>query len=174
VTDGEGLTGSADPKVFQGPPASTEAEAMGIPVARPGRTSVSASHLRDALALTPHQLGDLTRRLNLDVGDRHNYPRYGREGVRLLVAVQALRELLIPLEDACATALTYSDLLHTGRGWIVLYPTVQQWAAVAAATSEALASLLALTARAAVLDVEAFRHRADTAWLRLLSAPLTN
>lgn len=172
MTDGEGLTGSADSKVFQGAPA--EAEAVGEAVSGLRRISVSASHLRDALALTPHQLGDLTRRLNLDVGDRPNYPRYGRDGVRLLVAVQALRELLIPLEDACATVLTYSNFLHTGRGWIVLYPTVQQWAAVAATTSEALASLLTLTARAAVLDLDAFRHRAETAWLRLLSAPLTN
>lgn len=168
--DDEDLTGSADPNVLLAPPAG----AVGLGVAGAAQTSVPASLLRGALALTPHQLGDLTRRLNLDVGDRPNYPRYDRDGVRLLVAVQAQRELLIPLDDACATVLTYGDLLHTGRGWIVLYPTGQQWAAVAVASAEALASLLTLTARAAVLDVEAFRHRADVAWLRLRSAPLGN
>lgn len=170
MTDDEDLTGAADPQIFLASPAA--AEGSGAP--GPGQTSVPASRVRDALALTPHQLGDLTRRLNLDIGDRPNYPRYERDGVRLLVAVQAQRELLIPLDDACATVLTYGDLLHTGRGWIVLYPTGQQWAAVAVASAEALASLLTLTARAAVLDLEAFRHRADVAWLRLRSAALGN
>ena len=135
----------------------------------PAAVSVSAGQLRDGLQLTPHQLGEITRRLGLDVGDRPNYPRYRRAEVHLVVAVQAIRELLVPVEDACVAVTTFGELFLLGRGWIVLYPADDRWVAVAARAAEALASLLTLTGRAVVVDLSALRHRGDTAWLHLLT-----
>jgi hypothetical protein len=132
---------------------------------------VGAGTVRERLQLTPHQLGELTRRLGLDVGDRPNYPRYGSAEVHLLVAVQALREVLVPVEDACLAVSTFRESYVGGRGWIVLYPMPGGWVSVAAVAEEALASLLTLTGRAVVVDLAAIRHRSSTAWLRLLDAP---
>ena len=137
-------------------------------VRSPAGFVVGAGTVRERLLLTPHQLGELTRRLGLDVGDRPNYPRYGSTEVHLLVAVQALRELLVPVDDACAAVATFQGSFLGGRGWIVLYPSTDRWVSVAAVAVEALASLLTLTGRAVVVDLPAVRHRGATAWLRLL------
>lgn len=137
-------------------------------VRSPAGFVVGAGTVRERLLLTPHQLGELTRRLGLDVGDRPNYPRYGSTEVHLLVAVQALRELLVPVDDACAAVATFQGSFLGGRGWIVLYPSTDRWVSVAAVAVEALASLLTLTGRAVVVDLAAVRHRSATAWLRLL------
>lgn len=136
----------------------------------PTAPSVGAGHLRAGLQLTPHQLGELTRRLGLDVGGRPNYPQYSRAEVDQLIAVQALRELLVPVEDACVAVSTFKESVVDGRGWIVCYPTPERWVSVAARAVEALASLLTLTGRAAILDLAALRQRSDTAWLHLLVA----
>ena len=130
---------------------------------------MSGSAVREGLQLTPHQLGELTRRLSLDVGDRPNYPRYGRPEIHLLVSVQALRELLIPVEDACAAVSAYRRQFVDGRGWIFLFPDRDRWTAVAAVSADALTSLMTLAGRAAVVDLDSLRLRSDIAWLRLLS-----
>jgi hypothetical protein len=126
--------------------------------------------LREGLQLTPHQLGELTRQLGLEVGDRPNYPRYGFDQVRLLVAVKALRELHIPVEDACRAVHTCQDSLASDLGWIVMYPAQEKWVAHTAATTDALLSLLTLTARAVTVDLPALRDRSHTVWLRLTHA----
>ncbi len=149
-----------DPSAAHHPPAGA--------VRSPASFVVGAGTVRERLLLTPHQLGELTRRLGLDVGDRPNYPRYGSTEVHLLVAVQALRELLVPVDDACTAVTTFQASFLSGRGWIVLYPSTDRWVSVAAVALEALASLLTLTGRAVVVDLAAVRHRSATAWLGLL------
>lgn len=130
---------------------------------------VAGADVRAGLDLTPHQLGELTRRLSLDVGDRPNYPRYGRSEIHLLVSVQALRELSIPVEDACSAVSTHRDQILDGRGWLFLFPDHDRWTVAAALLVEDLASLIALAARAAVVDLDALSRRGGRAWLRLLS-----
>lgn len=128
--------------------------------------------IREALHLTPHQLGEYTRRLDLDVGNRPNYPRYGAAEVHLLVAVQALRDLQVPVDDACLAIRALRTLVTDGDGWVVLYPTTPQWVAVPAVSVEALVSLLNLTARAVVVDLESLRVRGRASWLDLAPAPM--
>lgn len=167
VTTEAGISVSAVPPQT-GDPSGTHS---GAGVRSPAGLVVGASTVRERLQLTPHQLGELTRRLGLDVGDRPNYPRYGNTEVHLLVAVQALRELLVPVDDACTAVTTFEASFLSGRGWIVVYPTGDRWVSVAAVAVEALASLLTLTGGAVVVDLATVRHRSSTAWLRLLDAP---
>ena len=167
VTTEEGISVSAVPPQTADPTGAHSAG--GAP--SPTGVEVGASTVRERLQLTPHQLGELTRRLGLDVGDRPNYPRYGSTQVHLLVAVQALRELLVPVDDACTAVAAFAESFLSGRGWIVAYPSKDRWVSVAAVAVEALASLLTLTGGAVVVDLATVRHRSSTAWLRLLDAP---
>ena len=136
----------------------------------PASVTVSAGVVRHGLQLTPHQLGELTRQLGLDVGDRPNYPRYGFDQVQLLVAVKTLRELHVPVDDACHAVRALQDSLASDRGWIVIYPAHEKWVALTAATTDALLSLLSLTVRAVTVDLAALRDRSHTVWLRLAHA----
>lgn len=135
------------------------------------RSTVSAGTVRRGLRLTPHQLGEYTRNLGLAVGDRPNYPRYGLDEAHSLVAVQALRELQIPVDDACRIVQTLHSTFVGSRGWLVLYPDPLCWVAVPATAVDQLTSLLALTGRAAVIDLETLRERSRNAWLHLITAP---
>ena len=137
----------------------------------PDPVAASAGDLRQVLCLTPHQLGELTGRLQLDIGDRPNYPRYRQREVHLLVAALALRELRVPLEDACAAVVAYADHIQVGLGWLVVYPVADRWIAIAARVPEAVTSMLLLTGRASVLDLATIAHRCDTAWAQLLRSP---
>ena len=148
------------------PSAEKEQPALG---ASRGVTSVGAADLRRLLQLTPHQLGELTSRLRLEIGDRPNYPRYRRAEVHLLTATLALREIRVPLEDACEAVVAFADYLLAGDGWLVLHPSGDQWVALAARTLPAVGSLLLLASRASVLDAAAVRHRNDRTWSRLLT-----
>ena len=132
--------------------------------------SMAAADLRQALHLTPHQLGELTSRLGLEIGLRPNYPRYRRTEVHLLTAALVLREVRVPLEDACEAVVSFADYLLAGDGWLILHPTGDRWAALAARTLPAVGSLLTLAARASVIDVAAVRHRSDSTWSQLVSA----
>jgi len=131
--------------------------------------SAGAAELRQALQVTSHQLGELTSRLSLDIGDRPNYPRYGRREVHLLTAALVLREQRVPLDDTCAVVTAYRDFVQAGIGWLVLYPAGERWVAVAARALEAVASLLALRAAVTVLDLPSLLHRSDSSWLHLRS-----
>jgi len=132
--------------------------------------SMAAADLRRALQLTPHQLGELTSRLRLEIGLRPNYPRYRRTEVHLLTAALTLREVRVPLEDACEAVVAFADYLLAGDGWLVMHPSGNSWAAFAARTLPAVGSLLTLATRASVVDVAAVRHRSDSTWSQLVSA----
>jgi hypothetical protein len=128
--------------------------------------SMAASDVRRALQVTPHQLGELTSRLRLAVGNRPNYPRYGRREVHLLTAVLALRDLRVPLDEGCAAVTDFDDYIVAHQGWMVLYPTTDRWVAVAAKALGTVASLLTLTGRATVLDLAALWRISDGTWLQ--------
>jgi hypothetical protein len=85
--------------------------------------TVSAAAVRAATGVSAHQLGELTRLLDLPVGPRPNYPRYGGAAVRAVRAVMLLREGKVPLEDA-ARAVRTSGLGATGApaGFCLLAP----------------------------------------------------
>ena len=151
-----------------GPSGDTALHPPAIPAAE---ATVSAGTVRRGLHLTPHQLGEYTKNLGLPIGDRPNYPRYGPTQVHRIVAVQALRELQIPVDDACQAVQTLRSTFADGQGWVVLYPEPHRWVAVPAITVELLTSLLTLTGRAAVIDLAKLRDRAQSAWLHLVTAP---
>lgn len=160
----DGHDSRADP--LPSPPATRVGGPQDLSLS-PAAPTVSAGVVREGLHLTPHQLGELTRHLGLEVGDRANYPRYGFAQVHLLVAVKALRELHVPVEDACRAVTTYHNTFAEGRGWIVVSPVQDRWVALTAVTVEALLSLLTLTGRAITVDLPTLREHAHTAWLRL-------
>lgn len=129
--------------------------------------TVSAARVREGLHLTPHQLGEYTKRLGLSVGDRPNYPRFAAAEIHALLAVQSLRDLQVPLEDACQAVAALRASITAGQGWVVLYRTPHQWVAVSAGSVEALLSLLTLTTGAVILDLAAVGGRARAAWHNL-------
>ena len=88
-------------------------------------STVGAAAVRNATGVSAHQLGELTRLLDLVIGPRPNYPRYGAAAVRAVRAVMLLRECKVPLEDA-ARAVRTSGLGATGAptGFCLLAPPV--------------------------------------------------
>ena len=91
-----------------------------------GEETTGAAELRAALGVTPHQLGELTSGLNVDVG-RPNRPAYRRTDVARMTAVQAMRELRVPLEVALKAANDYGREIVAGGGWLLVSPTDGEW-----------------------------------------------
>lgn len=143
-----------------------------VPEPFPGRAgldrsldpTVSASIIRTTLHLTPHQLGDLTARLALDVGDRANYPRYSASDHLILIATQTLRDLRLPLESAVAAAVDFQDVICSGRGWLLAYPEPEQWTVLLARSPQMMMQHLVRMDHLAVLDLASVAGRANTLW----------
>ena len=129
--------------------------------------TVGAAEVRAALELTPHQLSEFTAGLHVDVGDRPNYPRFRRDDVHRMTAVQALRELRVPLEVALRAGSDYASQIVAATGWLVLAPSGDGWSiGLTASTHDLLAWLRAGGGRGSVLDLSAVGVRAAADWER--------
>lgn len=151
------------------PGLAIETPASAPPPGTPAEVTVGAAEVRIALELTPHQLSEFTAGLHVDVGDRPNYPRFRQGDVHRMTAVQALRELRIPLDVALRAGCDYATQIVASTGWLVLVPSGDGWSmGLTTSTQDLLAWLRAGGGRGSVLDLGSVAGRARADWERAL------
>lgn len=153
-------------------PPPAEPAPSGTSHDEPSDATASAAAVRDRLALTPHQLSELTAGLRLDIGPRPNYPRYSLSAIAMITCVVSLRATRTPLEVAMRAARDYHPQLEAGLGWLLVAPgpdpAGDRWTVAYAAAGEDLLSWVSTSGgRGTVLDLRVLHTQTQQSWERV-------